>query len=183
MAEMMAMLMVMRMLAVRMIIVALMLRITVVAIMEWLMSVRVVVITMVVVTDDAAGDGDAGIGGAGGADADVDVDANVDDGDEAQFPGWPVTIRASQNDGRAVTGYLPELQFTDAKSPVVKVIRERDGEVLYSVRVQGKHFRPAIYESGKYTVKVGQDRPSNVVMTGVMSGAMTDKRAKKVELR
>ncbi|HBV63441.1 MAG TPA: hypothetical protein DEF45_10510, partial [Rhodopirellula sp.] len=108
---------------------------------------------------------------------------NVDDGDKAQFPGWPVTIRASQNDGRVVKGYLPELQFSDAKSPVVKVIRERDGEVLYSVRVQGDRFRPAIYESGKYTVKVGQDRPSKAVMTGIMSGKMTDQRTKKVELR
>ena len=78
---------------------------------------------------------------------------------------------------------MPELRFIDANSPVVKVIRERDGEVLYSVRVQGDRFRPAIYEPGKYTIKIGQDRPNKAVMTGVMSGTMTDERTKKVQLR
>ena len=108
--------------------------------------------------------------------------ADVDDGDVAQFPGWPVTIRRSQNDGRTVAGYLPELQFTGSKSPVVKVIRERDGEVLYSVRVQGDRFRPAVYESGKYTIKLGTDRPDQKTMKGVTSGSMTDQRIEQINL-
>ncbi len=94
-----------------------------------------------------------------------------------------MTIRGSQNDGRAVKGYLPELRFAGTKSPVVKVIRERDGEVVYSVRVQGDRFRPAVYEPGKYTIKVGQDRPEQAVMTGVTSGTMTDQRTEQVEMR
>ncbi len=30
-------------------------------------------------------------------------------GDKAQFPGWPITVDMDQNDGRKVTGYLPQL--------------------------------------------------------------------------
>ena len=41
-----------------------------------------------------------------------------------KFPGWPVTIRSQDNDGREVVGHLPELKFTNSESPVVQVISE-----------------------------------------------------------
>ena len=109
--------------------------------------------------------------------------ASVEDGDKAQFPGWPVTIKRSENDGRMVKGYLPELQFAGSESPVVKVIRERDGEVLYSIRVQGDRFRPAVYEAGTYTIKIGKDRPDQETLVGVKSGSMDDQRTREVDLR
>ena len=44
--------------------------------------------------------------------------ASVDDGDAAQFPGWPVTIRDEENDGREVVGYLPALKLAAATIPL-----------------------------------------------------------------
>lgn len=107
--------------------------------------------------------------------------SNVDDGDEGQFAGWPVTISMNQNDGREVTGYLPELQFSGVTSPVVKVVRESDGEVLYTVRVMGDRFRPAVYGPGKYTIRIGRDRPNRTTISGVASGPKNDKRTRRVE--
>ena len=63
------------------------------------------------------------------------------------------------NDGRKVAGHLPELRFEGLVDPVVQVIREADGEVLYTIRIRGDRFRPHVYAPGKYTVKVGRDRP------------------------
>lgn len=88
------------------------------------------------------------------------------DGDKAQFPGWPITITMDANDGRKVTGYLPELLFTDVTNPVVQVIDQGTGEMLYTVRVKGKRFQPRVYGSGPYAVKVGKDRPEIEVLTG-----------------
>ena len=85
--------------------------------------------------------------------------ADVSDGDAAQYPGWPVTFKAQENDGRKVTGHLPELVFDGASDPVVEVIEEATGEVLYSIRIQGNRFRPHVYGPGKYTVKAGRDKP------------------------
>ena len=76
----------------------------------------------------------------------------------------------------------PPIQ-SGAASPVVKVVRERDGEVLYSIRVQGDRFRPSVYETGKYTVRIGVDRPDQKVLTGVTSGSMDDARIEQVDLR
>ncbi|MFM1942279.1 MAG: hypothetical protein RI897_1261 [Verrucomicrobiota bacterium] len=85
--------------------------------------------------------------------------ADLQQGDKAQFAGWPVTIHMEQNDGRKITGYLPELVFENATDPVVQVVREDSGEVLYTRRIRGNTFRPHVYAAGSYTIQAGLDRP------------------------
>lgn len=88
-------------------------------------------------------------------------------GDAAQFPGWPITISADANDGRRVVGYLPELKFDGAVDPVVQVVDETTGEILYTVRVAGNRFQPRVYSTGKHTVKIGRDKPSGPTLAGL----------------
>ncbi len=85
--------------------------------------------------------------------------ADLGDGAAGQYPGWPVTIKMQQNDGREVFGSLPELVFEGAADPVVQVINEADGEILYTWRIQGNRFRPHVYGPGKYLVRAGVDKP------------------------
>ena len=77
--------------------------------------------------------------------------ADMSKGDTAQYPGWPMTFKIAENDGRKVIGYLPELVFEDAVDPVVQVIEEASGEVLYTLRIQGDRFRPHVYSSREST--------------------------------
>lgn len=98
--------------------------------------------------------------------------SSVDKGDEAQFPGWPITIKMQDNDGRKVFGYLPELRFRGAKSPVVQVIHDATGEVLYTVRTQGDRFRPPVYAEGTHTIKIGRDKPNQITRPKVASGGI-----------
>lgn len=93
--------------------------------------------------------------------------ADLNRGDAAQFPGWPVTIRMEDNDGRRVTGHLPELRFRGAANPVVQVVRESDGEILYTQRIAGRSFRPRVFAPGTYTVKVGRDTPDGWIKQGL----------------
>lgn len=71
-----------------------------------------------------------------------------------QFPGWPRTLRMLDNDGRTPAGYLPTLEVTGLRDPVVQVIDEASGEVVYTLRIQGDRFRPMVYGPGRYTVRV-----------------------------
>lgn len=87
-------------------------------------------------------------------------------GDKAQFPGWPVTVAMKDNDGRRVAGWLPELIFEGATDPVVQVIEEKSGDILYTLRIQGDRFQPPVYAKGKYTVKTGRDKPETQTLTG-----------------
>jgi hypothetical protein len=83
-----------------------------------------------------------------------------------EYPGWPITIRMEDNDGREVYGYLPELDF-NMPDPVVQVVNESTKEILYTVRIQGRTFLPKVYAAGKYTVKAGKDRPDGMTISGL----------------
>ena len=95
------------------------------------------------------------------------VSATRRQGDEAQFPGWPITVAMDANDGRKVAGYLPELVFEGGANPVVQVIEEDDRRhPLHGPRPGGR-FQPRVYSAGKHTVKIGRDRPDVQTLTGL----------------
>lgn len=89
--------------------------------------------------------------------------ASVDDGEAAQFPGWPVKVHMKDNDGREPAGYLTELHFTGVKRPVVRVTNVATGEVLYTIRTDSNRFKPPVYSVGtQYRVEIGPDRPDQI---------------------
>jgi hypothetical protein len=52
-------------------------------------------------------------------------------------------------------------------NPIVQVIAQASGEILYTVRSQTESFVPRVYAPGKYTIKAGKDKPDTVVAMGV----------------
>jgi len=84
-----------------------------------------------------------------------------------QFPGWPITVRNDDNDGRRPVAWLPELAIEGTDRPVIQVIAEADGEVLYSIRVRRSRFQPPVYSHGSFTVKVGRNRPDAASLSGL----------------
>lgn len=93
--------------------------------------------------------------------------AEVSDGDQARYPGWPVTMAMDDNDGRKVTECLLKLAFKEGENPVVQVIDESTDEVLYTHRVSGNRFQPAVYSDGPFTIKTGRNRPEHVLLRHV----------------
>ena len=93
--------------------------------------------------------------------------ADAKQGDKAQFPGWPMTVSMDENDGRKPVAWLPELVITGAENPVVQVIEEKTGEILYTIRPGSNRFRPRVYARGTYTVKIGRDKPDGKTLTAL----------------
>jgi hypothetical protein len=79
--------------------------------------------------------------------------------EKAQFPGWPITVSMEKNDGREVLGWLPELVFENGANPVVQVLEDATGDILYTVRAQGGRFHPRVYSLVKHAIKIGADKP------------------------
>lgn len=73
---------------------------------------------------------------------------------EDQFPGWPVTLKQTDNYGRKHAGYLPERRVDGVAKPVIKVLDDA-GEVVYAIRATGDTFKPFVFQSGTYTVVIG----------------------------
>jgi hypothetical protein len=83
-----------------------------------------------------------------------------------QYPGWPITVRGDDNDGRRPVAWLPELVVQGVDRPVIQVA-DASGEILYTIRARSTRFQPPVYAPGEYTVRVGRDRPDGVSLTGV----------------
>ncbi len=81
-----------------------------------------------------------------------------------QYAGWPVTIAQEDNYARRPIGWLPKLQIRDKKDagkdaeedPVVQVVDEYNGEVVYTLRINGPSFSPKVFRTGTYTLRVDE---------------------------
>jgi len=73
---------------------------------------------------------------------------------DKQYPGWPRTIAQEDNYARKAVAYLPTLKIAGDANPVVQIIDESDGKIVYTLRINGKTFRPKVFKEGKYTIKV-----------------------------
>ncbi|MHC4167432.1 MAG: hypothetical protein ACYSWQ_10780, partial [Planctomycetota bacterium] len=108
---------------------------------------------------------------------------NVDITDPAtrQYPGWPRTIDQQDNYARLPVAYLPTIEVSGMKNPVVQVIDESDDEIVYTLRIKGTSFRPQIFKTGKYTIKVGQQGTRRWrTLRGIQSIDMDKTETKKV---
>ncbi|MFQ5720930.1 MAG: hypothetical protein ACE5GI_00365, partial [Candidatus Aminicenantales bacterium] len=65
------------------------------------------------------------------------------------YPGWPITIREEENDRRKAHAFLPLLKVKGLREPVVQVIEEASGEILYTLRISGDSFRPKVFRDEK----------------------------------
>jgi hypothetical protein len=72
------------------------------------------------------------------------------------YPGWPITVNQMDNYGRAARAWLPTLVFKGLTDPVVQVVDERSGDVVYTVRAKGASFRPKVFAAGSYTIRAGE---------------------------
>ncbi len=73
-----------------------------------------------------------------------------------QYEGWPVVINQTDNYGREAAAYLPTIEVSGLDDPVVQLVNEDSGQVIYTLRINGPTFRPKVFAAGAtYTVSVG----------------------------
>ena len=75
--------------------------------------------------------------------------------------GVPITIGQTDNYARAENAYLPTLQISglqisNGALPVVQLIDEATGEPVYTLRIPEKTWRPPVFWSSSYTIRVGE---------------------------
>ncbi len=98
--------------------------------------------------------------------------------DAELYPGWPLTVTQAEQYDREAAAWLPELVVSGMTDPVVQVVDEASGEVLYTLRIQGARYRPRVFAGGgSYTLIVGEpgtERLERVTgVTPTMAGGAT----------
>ena len=88
---------------------------------------------------------------------------------DGQYEGWPVTVSQQDNYGRKALGYLPTLEIQGTQDPLVQIISEENGVLEYNLRIKGNAFRPKVFSSGNYTVRVSDpERGREKIMQGIL---------------
>jgi len=80
-----------------------------------------------------------------------------------QYDGWPITIKQSDNYGRKAVAYLPDFKIIGLeKPPVIQVIEEATGEIIYTVRAKNNIFKPKVFKHGLYSVWISKSGTENI---------------------
>ena len=81
---------------------------------------------------------------------------DAESSNQSSYEGWPVIVSQLENEGRKPAAYLPTLKFKGIVDPVVQVVEEKTGEILYTLRISGTEFRPFVFKPGNYLVYCGE---------------------------
>jgi alkaline phosphatase D len=98
--------------------------------------------------------------------------------DAKQYPGWPVTIKQTDNYGRKAVAYLPTLNISGLTDPVVQIVDESDGQIVYTLRIKGSSFRPKVFKDGTYTIRVSDPDLGKHQTFQVVRSVSPDRRVK-----
>jgi hypothetical protein len=69
------------------------------------------------------------------------------------YEGWPITIDQVDNGLTAAKWVLNRIETPGVTDPVLQVIDQSNGEVVYTLRIKGDSFTPPVFKAGTYTVK------------------------------
>ena len=82
----------------------------------------------------------------------ADQDPNDPSAEPYNF--WPITIQQTDNDGRIATGTLP-LRTTAVDRPVVEVVNEQSGELIYARRFSTSTINAPVFDNtATYTITI-----------------------------
>lgn len=82
------------------------------------------------------------------------------------YPGWPLKVKASQNDGRKPVGELAKVTVEGKDSPVVRVFGP-DGKMEWAQRMTSTTFTVPAYAQGKHRVEIGDGNGKWHTLTAV----------------
>ena len=86
------------------------------------------------------------------------------------------------NYGRSIVAWLPEIIVSGISDPVIRIIRERTGETVYTLRISGNSFQPGVFNMGSYTIEIGDpDKTGWQKIEGIYATSFRERKEMKVE--
>jgi phosphodiesterase/alkaline phosphatase D-like protein len=89
--------------------------------------------------------------------------------DAEQYPGWPITVDQADNYGRQAMAWLPTVRVEEPTDPVLQVIDETYGDIVYTIRIRGTEHRPKVFRNGRYTLRIGEQPDRMRTLTGILA--------------
>jgi alkaline phosphatase D len=78
--------------------------------------------------------------------------------------GWPIKLSIADNYNRPARNYLPPIKIeNDNTNKRIVTVKDDNGEIVYSLPINGKTFTPKVFERGTYSMeiqKVAGEKPT-----------------------
>jgi hypothetical protein len=99
------------------------------------------------------------------------------------YPGWPVEFQQSDNYGKKAVAYLPTLNISGLRDPVIQIIDEQTEKILYTIRVNSRIFHPKVFKKGLYTIKVGEPGTDMIkILSHIQATGIENKNKIEIDL-
>ncbi len=102
---------------------------------------------------------------------------------DSPYPGWPISFQQSDNYGREAVAYLSPLEIVGLTDPVVQVIEERTGDVVFTIRVVGAAFTPHVFAEGSYAIGIGEPGTEHWKVLEGIEATPTPGPTRRIDLR
>ena len=84
-----------------------------------------------------------------------------------QYPGWPVELNLEDNYARKASDWLPPVRVSGLKRPpVVQLVDEVTGEIIYTRRLTSFVYRAPVFDYSTYTLRLGEPGTSDMKIVG-----------------
>ena len=103
-------------------------------------------------------------------------------GASEQYADWPKTVAMEDNYAREAAGYLPPLRVDGAETPMIQVVDEERGEVVYTKRLDGPEVQAKVFRRVPHTIRVGDDVTWQETLTGLQPQSDTGGTPRTVQL-
>ena len=97
-----------------------------------------------------------------------------------QYAGWPISIKQTDNYARTPVAYLPRIEVTGMVNPIVQVVSQETNEIVYTLRISGRSYRPGVFGNGQYTIHVGEQPDQMKTFKDILAQPDRDERTLKV---
>jgi alkaline phosphatase D len=77
----------------------------------------------------------------------------------AQYPGWPRTVTQEEQYAREPLAHLAPLVVEGLAEPVVQLVHEPTGELVWARRLAEPRLRAPVFAEGPHTLRVGSGEP------------------------
>jgi hypothetical protein len=82
--------------------------------------------------------------------------ADPSKGPDQQYEGWPIIVKQEDQYLKKDPLFLPEMHITGLDLPVIEVYSQEENEMIYSLRINKKQYRPKVNDKSKtYKIRVG----------------------------
>ncbi|MEL7482827.1 MAG: hypothetical protein AAFN41_00595 [Planctomycetota bacterium] len=100
-----------------------------------------------------------------------------------QFPGWPIVVTQDDQYAREPVGFLPTIEIQGTDEPVIQIVHEQTGALMYTKRWPGPRVTAPSFLLGEHTLRIGEQPGDMIELRGLACESVPGDRVIQVDIQ